>query len=118
MKINKGKIFILFFIIIVPIIGCQRFSPLIDKWELVSVNNPPFGGVASEIEYFPDGTGRMFVNILGGYTEAFTWSTEGGRLRHENFGILQIYEYEISGSTITYHYNRATNSYSVYRRIR
>jgi len=118
MTVKRWKTIVIIGIFAIIFFGCQRFSPLVGKWELVSVNNPPFGGVASEIEYFPDGTGRMFVNILGGYTEAFNWSTEGGRLKHENFGILQIYEYQISGSNLTYFYNRTTNSHSVYRKVR
>ncbi|MCL2721518.1 MAG: hypothetical protein FWD47_09295 [Treponema sp.] len=117
--IKNIKRLLILSIITLIISGCQWFNPLVGKWELVSTNNVLFNfAIANEIEYFSDGTGRMYSDIFGGLSESFTWSAEGGRVKHENYGIIQIYDYQISGSNLTYYYNRANNSYSVYKRVR
>ena len=114
---KRIKCFMILLIFGIMVAGCIRFSPLVGKWELEQTNNPPFGGVVREIEFFSDGTGRM-PSILG-LSAAFTWRRmEGGRLRIDTAGITQIYDIEISGSTLTFFYNRATNSFAVYRRVR
>jgi len=117
MKKNIKKL-LLACVIILIISNCQKISPLVGKWELVNVNNPPFGGVAKEIEYFSDGTGRLYSDIFGGFADAFIWSAEGGRLKFENYGIIQILDYEISGPNLIFYYNKSTDSYSVYKKVR
>ena len=96
--------------------GCSRDPRLVGRWELERAVNA--FGVTSEIEFFRDGTGRMRSPLMPGGFESFTWRTESGRIRMERFGIMMIHDIELSGSTLTFFYDRAANSHAVYRRAR
>ncbi|MCL2380160.1 MAG: leucine-rich repeat domain-containing protein [Treponema sp.] len=91
-------------------------------WERINTVNSPSGSATVDgVELFADGTGRgTFINFGRRETESFTWSADNGRLRIDGaFGIMMIFDYELAGSTIRiFYHNRATNSYSVYMRVR
>jgi len=94
-------------------------------WELVnSVNNRAVAATnLVELDFFADGTGRAsFTRRSGGGrdVDAITWSMGDGRLRLDvGFGMMLLWDYELSGSTLRVFYqNRTVNAYSVYTRIR
>jgi len=100
-------------------------------WERINTVNSPHGSTTVDgVELFADGTGRGTIfhpAIKWGMTRpsrtetiSFNWSDEGGHLRFDGaFGIMMIFDYELAGSTIRiFYHNRATNSYSVYMRVR
>ena len=116
-----GKVVILLLCGIV-MISRSRDPRLIGRWELVNTANAPLL-VANEIDFFSNGTGRIIIGEgLLRLTDTFAWSTQNRRVSMESnvFGItlMQTLYYELSGSTLILFYNRATNSHSVYRRVR
>jgi hypothetical protein len=121
MVLVLGKVAVpLFFGVVLA--SCSRDPRLVGRWELVNATNAPLI-VANEIEFFSNGTGRIIMGEgLLRLTETFTWTARNRRLNMESsiFGLtlMQTLDYELSGSTLTFFYDRATNSHSVYRRVR
>ena len=118
---NNGRWSVTFPGLAVPASG-NRFANT--AWERIdTVNRPPSAMVAMDsVELFTDGTGRVTgigrQGVRG--TESFTWSAADGRIRIEGaFGIMMIFDYELSGSTLNlFYHNRATNAYSTFVRVR
>ena len=80
----------------VAVIGCGEGSALVGKWEEVE-GRKVYGETElykETIEFFKDRT------VIIGSTK-YEWKIDKGRIILSSFGSTRIYNYKISGSTLT-----------------
>ena len=96
--------------------GDMHASPLVGFWQLVRANNiPPEYDISDRIHFYADGTGVGYFSQLD-LAEPFNWRiTRPGWVYLSGF--TGEVEYEVTGFYLRLIHNRATNSYSVARRI-
>ena len=86
------------------------------RWELVDDTYSPFE-VAAQMQFYEDGTGRMYSELFPGGSQPFTWSAQDGGIALTSAGVMQIYDYELSLDALTIIFDRANNFHAVYRRV-
>jgi hypothetical protein len=89
--------------------AAQEAALLTGKWELAESDNAP-SGIVNRIQFFSEGTGII------GYSQDFTWELEDGCLELESYGSVHTYDFEVSEDTLTCFYDKAHNSFAVYKK--
>ena len=94
---------------------------LVGKWELEDAVGISRNLLASQVEFFSDGTGVTHSQFLGvRFRDEFNWSVERDIITTvHRMGTTMVYNYRISGSILTfYYYGFDGGVYATYRRVR
>jgi len=81
--------------------GSQSSSALVDRWESESGWVFWGGGTLNSLELTKDGTGIVNVGMGKGTNIPITWKAENGRFFLTGSGNAGVWDYRISGMTLT-----------------